>query len=160
MRRAYIVNTNLSYDEYYAKEKGKTIEYSYKPMLENERASAFGDERRKLARIQSGDLVFLYHNKVGICAVGYAKSSARPGGTDYRKRKAAHIPLEDFLGVDPLVEVDLCIPHDEMTPILARSGGKKVGVRGTCIELNAKEGEGEKLEQAFRSRVRKARKLR
>ncbi|MBC8520391.1 MAG: hypothetical protein H8D26_00135, partial [Methanomicrobia archaeon] len=57
----HVVNTNYS-----------RWEDAYKEMIDEEKASAYGDRKTAVDSIQKNDRVFLYHTGVGICAVGRA----------------------------------------------------------------------------------------
>ena len=60
-RLCHVVNTNSSHDR-----------TACRHMLDNNRVSAFWGKKRTIDRIQKGNRVLLYHNKVGVIACGNA----------------------------------------------------------------------------------------
>lgn len=57
--RNHIVNTNVTHQP-----------KAYSDMLDNNKASAYGSRKHAIDSVQKNDRVFLYHTRVGICAVG------------------------------------------------------------------------------------------
>jgi len=162
MTKAYIVNTNLTYDKKDEKSErvknpSAKLEYAYREMKSQRAAYAFGTQKDRLNPIQKGDIVFLYHNGAGICAVGRAKTGCQEAKWQLKPmKKVCRVELEEFEMVDPYTERNYCIPYGELPRIIGRDGN--VGVRNTCLRLCDKTGEGEKLEKEFRKRVAKRKK--
>ena len=118
-------------------------------MLDEHRAYAFGEQEVRLFKILAGDIVFLYHNKRGICAVGIAKERAIHSRRTFLGQSAYFVPLESFQSVDPVEESNRCYHFREMCKAL----GRKVGVRSTRFRLS--NADGRKLLRRFRSRYDK-----
>ena len=75
----YIVNTNLTWS--------KT---SYREMLDNSIAAAYGERKYGIENLKKGDIVFLYHNGIGVIAYGKVISNK------YKSRYNKDLRAEEY----------------------------------------------------------------
>lgn len=78
----YILNTNERYEPNATKE-----------MIKYKKASCYGSARQYLNKLQIGDSIYLYQNKVGIVAYGTVASNI------YYKANEAYVKLENFINI-------------------------------------------------------------
>jgi hypothetical protein len=86
----YIVNTNVTWS--------KT---NYKDMLDNGKASAYGDRRYGIENIRNGNTVFLYHTGVGIVAYGQATNDCQKGSNNRQEDEEYFVELKFEWKIDP-----------------------------------------------------------
>jgi hypothetical protein len=128
MMQYHIVNTDIAHDT--------PKRTAYKMMLKERRAYVFGEQQRELKHIEAGDVVFLYHNESGICAVGTAKSRAIPSLKRYSNLAALYIPLMSFVHVDPVREPYRCFKFADICSAL----GKNIVLARTRVLLQERDG--------------------
>ncbi len=100
----FIVNTNSRYDS-----------KAYKAMLKEKKAAAYYDRKERISNIEKGNIVFLYHNRVGVIAYGEA--------TDYYKKKdfdgdedaEYYISLKFNWKINPDKEPDKAVKFSEIS---------------------------------------------
>lgn len=80
------INTNKKYDQ-----------EAYFDMVQNSKASAYGDKTYLINDSMKGSYIFLYHNGYGIIGAGIATATIK----DVQTREEKYISLKDFIhGVD------------------------------------------------------------
>ena len=78
----YILNTNERYAPNETKE-----------MIKYKKASCWESAKKYLNKVQVGDIIYLYQNKVGIVAYGTVASNI------YKKANEAYVKLENFINI-------------------------------------------------------------
>lgn len=85
-RNSYILNTDISENEQH-----------HADMLHKHKAAAYGSGyREKIAKLEKGNIVFLYESKVGIVAYGRASGILETADCDGRKDDEYLMQLDDF----------------------------------------------------------------
>jgi hypothetical protein len=131
----WVVNTNATY-----------MPVAFQEMLEEKKASAFGDRKYAVDRIQKNDRVFLYHTGVGIIACGRARDKCR--SNDYRadKEEEHYISLNLEYSANPKIEQSLCLPAYEIN----RKLGSSHRFRQTAFSISKEMGD--EIERLLKAR--------
>jgi hypothetical protein len=103
LSNAWIVNTNSTYDP-----------NAFEDMLSESKAAAYGERRIAVDRIQKHDRVFLYHNRVGVIALGKAKSKFQPLNEDDPEQAEHYVPLDMAYVANPVESPDKCVSAAEI----------------------------------------------
>lgn len=97
----YIVNTNRKHSD-----------TNYLEMLNEEKASAYGNRKNSIYRIDNGDRVFLYHKSVGIIAYGHTIDDAKPN--DENEEGEVYIKMKFDWEIDPINEPEKAVKVSEI----------------------------------------------
>jgi len=114
----FVVNTNKSYNP-----------DAYKEMIKEKKAAAYGEQKVLVDKIKTGDCVCLYHNGVGIIAVGKAVSDC-----EEHKDKNEHFIKLKF---DSCVDIDRLDWENKAVSAREINGEFKMKhpFRSTCFRL-------------------------
>ncbi|MCZ7402597.1 MAG: hypothetical protein O8C61_10285 [Candidatus Methanoperedens sp.] len=99
----FSVNTNRTYRP-----------NSYKEMLQEKKAAAYYDRKEEIIKINKGDTVFLYHNRVGVIAFGKAIDSYKIKDFAGDKNEEYFIPLKFNWQINPDIEPEKAIKVSEI----------------------------------------------
>ncbi|SEA54438.1 hypothetical protein SAMN05660964_01833 [Thiothrix caldifontis] len=99
IEHCWIVNTNVTWDD-----------EAYTEMLNGNKAAAYYGRKWSVTGIKKGDIVFLYHNQVGIVAKGVALSEYQSIDRNDDPNEEFFIPLEMSWKVDPVTQREYAIP--------------------------------------------------
>ncbi|OLS40816.1 hypothetical protein [Bacillus sp. MRMR6] len=111
MRKAYIINTNLS-----NRPGGETE----RDMLENEKCAAyFSPWKERLHQIQPNDLVFLYSNGSGIIARGMATGVVEIA--NYCNEDGLHVDEEYYMHLNRFERLNHPVPSSHINEIVGYS---------------------------------------
>ena len=94
----YMVNTCRKYDP-----------LIYQDMLANQKASAYGDRRYAVNKINRDDTVFLYHSEVGVIAFGRALEGCKKDDV----KEEYQVPLKFHWKIDPSKEPQRAVTAQE-----------------------------------------------
>lgn len=108
----YVINTCLTY-----------IPTAYKNMLAENKVAAYGGRAAAVDGIQKHDRVFLYHNRVGVIAVGKAKDRVHCVDSDDPDAVEHFVPVDWVLKADPYEQQDKCVSPGEINR--ATGGNRK-----------------------------------
>ena len=126
MRKAYIINTNLT-----NRPNGETE----RDMLENEKCAAyFSPWKEKIEQIQPNDLVFLYSNGTGIIARGIATGVVEIA--DYQNEEGLHINEEYYMILNRFESLSNPVPSADINKIV----GIQVVLAPTMVSMNYDRG--------------------
>jgi predicted RNA-binding protein with PUA-like domain len=99
----YSVNTNRTY-----------WPEIYKEMLREKKAAAYYNRKEEITKINKGDTVFLYHNRVGVIAFGKAIESYRKKEFNGDQNEEYFIPLKFTWEINPDYEPEKAIKFSEI----------------------------------------------
>ncbi|GGA91747.1 hypothetical protein [Ornithinibacillus halotolerans] len=126
MRKAYIINTNLT------NRPGGETEVD---MLENEKCAAyFSPWKEKIHQILPNDLVFLYSNGKGIIARGIATGVVEVA--DYLNEDGLHPDEEYYMNLNRFEMLFNPITSSDINDII----GRKIVLAPTMVSLKYEEG--------------------
>ncbi|PGY09124.1 hypothetical protein COE25_18835 [Bacillus sp. AFS031507] len=126
MRKAYIINTNLT-----NMPNGETE----RDMLKNEKCAAyFSPWKERIEQIQPNDLVFLYSNGKGIIARGIATGVVEIA--DYQNKEGLHIDEEYYMNLNQFVRLSNPVSSADINEIV----GNSVVLAPTMVSLNYDRG--------------------
>jgi hypothetical protein len=99
----FVVNTNLTY-----------MPEAYKNMLQSNKASAYYDRKYGIASIRRGSQVCLYHNRVGVVAIGKASNEYMTSVFDGDPDAEYYVPCNFEYKVDPDTQRDKAVTAAEI----------------------------------------------
>ncbi len=99
----FIVNTNSRY-----------MPKIYKEMLKEKKAAAYYNRKEKISKIRKGNIVFLYHNRVGVIAYGRTNDSYKKKEIDGDEDEEYYIPLKFSWKINPDTEPDKAVKFSEI----------------------------------------------
>jgi len=102
--QCFIVNTNRRYRP-----------EVYEEMLKEKKSAAYYDRKEKILNIKKGNIVFLYHNRVGVIAYGKATDDYKKKDYDGHKDEEYYIPLEFDWKINPDKEPDEAVKYSEIS---------------------------------------------
>ena len=126
MRKAYIINTNLS-----NRPSGETEN----DMIQNQKCAAyFSPWKERLNQINPNDLVFLYSNKTGIIARGVATGIVEIA--DYQNDDGVHKNEEYYMHLDRFERISNPVPSATINEIV----GNSVVLASTQVKMDYEKG--------------------
>ncbi len=131
----FIVNTDITYQP-----------EGYKAMLAESKASAYHNRKNAVDKIEKGDRVFLYHNRVGVVAVGRALGKARECDWQGDEGAEHYVRLQFKLKADPILEPEKCVSAAEINEAM-HSGHC---FRQTAFSITGEMGD--KIEELLRAK--------
>ena len=100
----FVVNTN-----------SKSMPEIYKEMLKEKKAAAYYDRKERISNIKKDNIIFLYHNRVGVIAYGKATDDFKKKEIDGNEDEEYYIPLKFDWEINPDKEPDKAVKFSEIS---------------------------------------------